>query len=122
MSSNREQTASDLILDSIIDGVFTVDKNLTITTFNKAAEDITGMTRASVVGASCSQVFKTQHCARGCPMKEALRTGSPVINKPVSIVGSDGSEKTVFISTTPLHIFFTYNSLYLFQGKISIIA
>jgi len=102
MSSNREQTAGDLILDSIVDGVFTVDKNLTITTFNKAAEDITGMTRASVVGASCSQVFKTQYCARGCPMKEALRTGSPVINKPVSIVGSNGSEKTVFISATPL--------------------
>lgn len=32
----------DHILDSIAEGVFTVDKNFRITFFNKAAEKITG--------------------------------------------------------------------------------
>jgi len=40
----------DPILDSIADGVFTVDKNWNITVFNKAAELITGTPRSEAIG------------------------------------------------------------------------
>lgn len=38
----------DVILDSIADGVFTVDGGWTITSFNKAAEKITGVPGATL--------------------------------------------------------------------------
>ena len=37
-------TVRDVILDSIADGVFTVDEDYRITSFNRAAELITGIT------------------------------------------------------------------------------
>jgi len=36
----------DLILDNLQEGVFTVDLNFRITSFNRAAENITGVLRA----------------------------------------------------------------------------
>ncbi len=38
-------TVNDIILDSIADGVFTVDKDYRIGSFNRAAEEITGVSR-----------------------------------------------------------------------------
>lgn len=38
------------ILDSIAEGVFTVDKDFRINFFNKAAEKITGRKREDVIG------------------------------------------------------------------------
>src|SRR3989338_8441737 len=51
-----------LVLDSIADGVFTVDKHFRITSFNKAAEQITGWTAQEVVGASCNKIFQSNIC------------------------------------------------------------
>ncbi|NTW88822.1 MAG: PAS domain S-box protein, partial [Desulfobulbaceae bacterium] len=55
-----------LVLDSIADGVFTVDKRFRITSFNKAAEQITGWTAQEVVGASCNKIFKSNICGADC--------------------------------------------------------
>ena len=46
------------ILDSIADGVFTVDLNWRITSFNKAAEEITGIGREEAIGNLCYEVFR----------------------------------------------------------------
>ena len=45
-----EEQARDIILDSIADGVFTVDETWRITSFNKAAEKITGVRRDEAMG------------------------------------------------------------------------
>ena len=45
----------DHILESIGEGVFTVDKNFRINFFNKAAENITGYKRENVVGKFCKK-------------------------------------------------------------------
>ena len=39
----KKAEATDVILDSIADGVFTVDRDWRITSFNRAAEEITGV-------------------------------------------------------------------------------
>ena len=46
----------DIILDSIADGVFTVDDNWRITSFNRAAEQITGVRREDAIGQRCNHV------------------------------------------------------------------
>jgi len=45
-----------LILDSIADGVFTVDQQGRITSFNKAAERITGFSKEEAVGQYCHEI------------------------------------------------------------------
>ena len=48
------QDEQSAILDSLADGVFTVDKDWRITTFNRAAEKITGVSRGEAVGQLCT--------------------------------------------------------------------
>jgi PAS domain S-box-containing protein len=46
-----------VILDSIADGVYTIDQEWRITSFNRAAEQITGIPREQALGQRCSDVF-----------------------------------------------------------------
>ncbi|MCF8262262.1 MAG: sigma 54-interacting transcriptional regulator [Melioribacteraceae bacterium] len=64
----------DHILDSIAEGVFTVDKDFRINFFNKAAEKITGYASDEVVGKFCKHVFKTEMCYLDCPISLVLKS------------------------------------------------
>ncbi len=44
-ASKIDPNTTQIILESISDGVFTIDHNWIITSFNRAAEDITGVSR-----------------------------------------------------------------------------
>ena len=44
---------TDIILESISDGVFTVDHEWRITSFNRAAEEITGIPREEAISRFC---------------------------------------------------------------------
>ncbi len=91
-----------VILDCVADGVFTVGPDFRITSFNRAAEKITGVDRDSAIGARCSDVFKTAACEQRCALKEALRTARPVVNRAMRIVGADGSERPISVSASTL--------------------
>jgi PAS domain S-box-containing protein len=90
------------ILDSIAEGVFTVDRNWTITWFNKAAEKITGFSRDEAIGASCSDVFRSTCCEKGCVLAETFSTEQTIVGKQVQIVRSDGEVIPIVISTAIL--------------------
>jgi PAS domain S-box-containing protein len=92
----------DIILDSIADGVFTIDKNWHITTYNKAAEEITGIPREKAIGQVCKDVLRANVCETDCALRYTMDTGSPVINKPVHIIDSEGRRKAITISTALL--------------------
>ena len=92
----------DIILDSIADGVFTVDKNWYITSYNKAAEGITGVPREKAIGRICKDVLRANVCERDCALRYTMDTGNPIINKPVHIVDSEGRRKAITISTALL--------------------
>ncbi len=92
----------DIILDSIADGVFTVDKNWHITTFNKAAQKITGMPREKAIGQICRDVLRANVCETDCALRHTMDTGNPIINKPVHIVDLEGKRKSITISTALL--------------------
>ncbi len=51
------------ILNSVADGVFTVDSNWRIMSFNRAAERITGVPAADAIGRRCADVFHADICA-----------------------------------------------------------
>ncbi|MFP4013891.1 MAG: sigma-54 interaction domain-containing protein [Chitinispirillaceae bacterium] len=92
----------DIILDSIADGVFTVDSDWNITSFNRAAEKITGTSRHEAIGRKCWEVFHAEVCERSCLLKKTLKTNRPCINKTVQIVDKRGVSIPISISTAIL--------------------
>nr|WP_321468279.1 sigma 54-interacting transcriptional regulator [uncultured Desulfobulbus sp.] len=101
----RDNTSSireSLILDSIADGVFTVDRNWRITSFNRAAEEITGWPREDAMGKSCSDIFHSSICGKNCAIAESLYKGAPVANRSIVIRNSQGIKVPISISAAPL--------------------
>lgn len=89
----------DIILDSINDGVFTVDKDWRITSFNHAAERITGVPREEALGRPCCEVFRASICESACAMRETLKTGRPVVNRSIYILDAKNNRVPIGIST-----------------------
>ena len=100
--NSKDYQKRDIILDSIADGVFTVDKNWYITTYNKAAEEITGIPREKAIGQVCKDVLRANVCETDCALRYTMDTGRPIINKPVHIIDSEGRRKAITISTALL--------------------
>ena len=96
----REQTT--VILNSIADGVFTVDMDWRITSFNRAAEEITGIAAEEALGQRCCDVFKASICETGCALRQTVETGKLVFNRPAYIVGVDGKRVPISISSAVL--------------------
>jgi PAS domain S-box-containing protein len=88
-----------IILDSIADGLFTVDRNFRVTSFNRAAEKITGISVKKAIGAPCRSVFRAEICEKDCMLRHSIRTGEPVINCEISITDAKGMQIPVSIST-----------------------
>ncbi|MDH3329674.1 MAG: sigma 54-interacting transcriptional regulator, partial [Desulfobulbaceae bacterium] len=99
--SDGQSFAQD-ILDSMGDGLFTVDLNWKVTSFNKAAQRITGWPADQVIGKSCSEIFQENICGKNCAIAESLYTGRPVANRSITIVDSEGEKIPVSISASPL--------------------
>ncbi|MBN2720386.1 MAG: sigma 54-interacting transcriptional regulator [Proteobacteria bacterium] len=93
---------TSVILDSVADGVFTVDENFTITSFNRAAESITGVPREEAMGKECCEVFKADICEADCALRHTTRTGKPVINRSISILNARGERVPISVSTALL--------------------
>lgn len=100
--STMEAKLSRLIFNSINDGVFTVDRNCVITSFNKSAERITGFSRSEAVGKHCFDIFRTEICHRQCALKDTLKTRDPVRDARVTIITRDNREVPIQITTTML--------------------
>ena len=95
---------SDLrtILDSINDGVFTVDGSFRVTSFNRAASEITGVPAAQAMAQPCCEVFRTDICESECALKETLASGKPILNKQVHILTASGQRIPISVSTALL--------------------
>lgn len=90
------------ILDSVADGVFTVDRNMRITSYNRAAEEITGFTQDEAIGRRCYDILRTDVCFSTCPVKEAMETGQSVINRELDIVAKDNRKVSISVSASVL--------------------
>ena len=88
-----------IILESIADGVFTVDVNRVITYFNRSAEQITGIKKSEAIGRYCWEIFKASICDQCCSLEHTLKSGNPVINGEVFITNSDHKRVPIRITT-----------------------
>ncbi len=99
MSKIKER---DIILDSITDGVFTVDHEWRITSFNRAAEEITRVLREDAIGQLCKDVLKADICEGDCALRQTVTTGIPIRDKVVNIINAEGEQIPISISTALL--------------------
>lgn len=99
---HEDPRAAQIILDSVADGVFTVDLDWKITSFNSAAEQITGVPRGAANGRPCCDVLRSSICENDCALKKTLESDQPIVNQRVFIVDANGQRLPVSISTAVL--------------------
>jgi PAS domain S-box-containing protein len=95
-------THHQVILDSINEGVFTVDLERRVTSFNRAAERITGIRREDAIGHPCREVFRASICENACVLRQTLETGRPALGATVYIVDAAGERIPIKISAAVL--------------------
>lgn len=93
---------TEAILESISDGVFTVDLDWRITSFNRAAEEITGVPRKEAIGRRCADVFRSSMCEADCALRQTLEKGRPIIGKSGYIIDAAGQRIPISLSTAVL--------------------
>ncbi len=96
------QNEHDIILDSLNEGVFTVDPDWRITSFNRAAERITGVLRKEALGKACYDVFHADICEKACALRRTLETGMPTANATAHIINIQGQRVPIRISAAIL--------------------
>ena len=98
----RKNPQLETILDSIADGVFTINLDREITSFNRSAERITGVKCEQALGQKCFDVFHANICQGRCAMEKTLKTGKSIIDLPVSILNIRGKTVPISVSTAVL--------------------
>jgi PAS domain S-box-containing protein len=89
------------VLESMGSGVIAVDTSGCITTFNAAAEQMTGYRRADVLGRAYGQVFP-QHDGGTPAILLSLETQAPHVFKERALYRCDGRAVPVGVSSSPL--------------------
>ncbi len=102
MAPHLQNSGHDVILDSINEGVFTIDLNWRITAFNRAAECTTGVSRQDAIHRFCHDVFHANICEANCALKQTFNTGRPIVNADAFIINRQGQRVPIRISAAIL--------------------
>jgi len=96
------QSQFEVILNSIADGVFTIDTNWRIKSFNAAAERISGFEAKEAIGKVCRRIFRTNVCDYDCAIRRAVEHGKSVTNYDLEIIRKNGLRLPVSASASVL--------------------
>ncbi len=102
MKARIDSRLTNLIFDTIPQGIFTINAHGMITSFNRAAEQITGYSEAEVLGRPCREVFHADMCEYHCPLKRSIATRETIEAWKVTITTKDGRRLPIAISTGAL--------------------
>lgn len=98
----NQQDVTETILESISDGVFTVDHEWRILSFNRAAEEITGIPRKEAIGRHCWEVFRSNMCEGDCALKRTMKEGKAFVSTSTYIINSEKQRIPITTSTALL--------------------
>ncbi|HOG49125.1 MAG TPA: sigma 54-interacting transcriptional regulator [Lentisphaeria bacterium] len=102
MNAEDCMNAEYSILESISDGVFTVDKDFRITYLNRSAEEMILVDREEAIGRFCCEVFRSNLCEGACALRRTLEQGKPIIDLSCFIINNEGRRLPISISTAVL--------------------
>ncbi len=89
-------------MESISDGVFTVNTDWCITSFNRAAELITGISRDDAIGRHCWEVFRSNMCETDCALKKTMMEEKTFVDSSAIIVDAEKQEIPIVVCTSIL--------------------
>jgi PAS domain S-box-containing protein len=92
----------ELLFNSTSDGVFAVNEEMRIIAFNRAAEQILGITTEQAIGKPCREVLRANICRECCALQYTLETGQPVVNLAVDLLDAHDRRIPVTISSSVL--------------------
>jgi PAS domain S-box-containing protein len=98
----KDKQFLETILNSIADGVFTVDQGWRITSFNRSAELITGVPASEAIGKRCSEIFHADICEQRCALRQTMESGRELTDYPAKILTSHGRSVPITLSTAVL--------------------
>lgn len=101
-TNNIPVDVTETILESISDGVFTVDHRWRIMSLNKAAEEILGIPRETAIGKHCWDVFRSNMCQGDCALKRTMKVGKSYVSSSTYITNSQNKLIPVTVSTSLL--------------------
>ncbi|MCP4754299.1 MAG: PAS domain-containing protein [Proteobacteria bacterium] len=97
-----DQGVTAVILESISDGVFTVNNKWRLTSFNRAAETITGIPREEAIGKHCWEVFRSNMCETDCALRRTMKEGKSYLDTSAYIVNREKLRIPVVVCTSLL--------------------
>lgn len=99
VSGNPVMMEQKFLMEALPEGVFTINTKWQVASFNKTAEKITGYKKHEVLGRHCWEVFQSDLCELGCPLKNALETGKGGEQQDVRILKKEGGYQTILVNT-----------------------
>jgi PAS domain S-box-containing protein len=99
-----EQSLTKDILDSIGEGLFTVNKDFKINYFNSAAARLTGYSKDEALGRFCKHLFKSNRCFNNCPIANVLESGKNIYEVESQIRCKDGSSIPIKLNASVLRV------------------
>jgi PAS domain S-box-containing protein len=90
------------LFDGLPEGVFTIDTQWRINSFNTLAEQLTGFKKEQVIGKLCWQVFQSGRCRHECPFLDIFKEGGSCENQEMTIVNHKGLVKKIRVNAAPM--------------------
>ncbi|MEA3348790.1 MAG: PAS domain-containing sensor histidine kinase, partial [Pseudomonadota bacterium] len=100
--SNKSQHFRRYILDSMPVALVTMDFNFKITSFNRKAEELTGLAASDAVGQLCSEVLRSNKCENECPLKSVQKSQESATGLEAELTNHQGEKVPVRIGTTAI--------------------
>jgi PAS domain S-box-containing protein len=97
----NEKNRFENIFHGVSEGIFTIDKEWNIESFNHSAERITGYSKEEVKGRKCWEVFNSNVCRNGCHMETTLKSGKRMENKELTIRNKKGNSIPIRVYSQP---------------------
>lgn len=98
----EEKNKLETIFNSLLEGTFTIDLDWRITSFNKAAEGITGCTFSEAIGKKYWEVFPSENGNEDVKLKAFIEDHQQTLLRETTIFRKDGSRVLVRINSAPL--------------------
>ena len=90
--------AHQTLVESIPEGVFTIDLQWRIISFNREAEVITGFRKSEVIGRNCWEIFRSDICNLNCPLRLAMEQGRSYMDQDVRMIRKGGESLAILVN------------------------
>jgi PAS domain S-box-containing protein len=98
----EEKNKLETIFNSLLEGTFTINTNWEITSFNRAAEGITGFTVTEAIGKKYWQVFPSEEGTEDLQLRAFIADHQQALLRETTIIRKDGSRVLARINSAPL--------------------